>query len=336
MSYSEIFYSKDAAGNRNPRAGVWGGSLNANTAVFGTFRPSLGPLRAVRHVLTPSVGLVYQPAYPKLNYRDAAGNLFPRFTGVPGISLTGSEARFVTFSLRNDVHVKWGDPSQPKVRNNLILLQTSGTYNMLASRSGQRALSDLSSTLRLHPIEKGAVDMNFTHNPYDGKLLHFGISSGLFFQGVRRAERQEEKVEMDPTAQAVAAPTGWTPPGLVASDLPWTFQISVSHSGSSGRIPGGYSRWDASTTANGSLGINPTNNWRVDYSAQFDVENRKMISQNYSVKRELHCWEAQFTRSISGGFTEYYFKINVKNLPEVYYEQGSKGLRGFGGIQDRF
>jgi alcohol dehydrogenase class IV len=84
------------------------------------------------------------------------------------------------------------------------------------------------------------------------------------------------------------------------------------------------------------LTANPTKNWRVDYSAQFDFESRKMISQYYSVKRELHCWEAQFTRSISGGFTEYYFKINVKNLPEVYYEQGSRGLRGFGGIQNAF
>ncbi len=54
------------------------------------------------------------------------------------------------------------------------------------------------------------------------------------------------------------------------------------------------------------------------------------------MKRDLHCWEAQFTRSFSGGITEYYFKINVKNLPEVYYEQGSSGLRGFGGIQNNF
>jgi lipopolysaccharide assembly outer membrane protein LptD (OstA) len=337
MSYSEIFYSKDAAGNRNQRAGVWRGNLSANTAVFGTFRPSIGPLRAVRHVLTPSVGLVYQPAYPKLNYRDPAGNLIPRFNGVPGISLTGAEARLMTFSLRNDVHVKWGSPSQPKVRNNLLQLQTSGTYNMLAVRSGAKPLSDLFSTLRIQPVDKSSVDMNFTHNPYDGKLLRFGVSSGLFFQGVTRSQRQEAKADLDPAAQAVSAPTGWNPPGLIGSDLPWTFSISMSHTGSSSRLPaGGYSRWNASTTGNGSLGLNPTRNWRVDYTAQFDFESRKMISQYYSVKRELHCWEAQFTRSISGGFTEYYFKINVKNLPEVYYEQGSRGLRGFGGIQNAF
>ena len=59
-----------------------------------------------------------------------------------------------------------------------------------------------------------------------------------------------------------------------------------------------------------------------------------MVSQFFTVKRELHCWEMQFTRSISGDIgAEYYFKINVMNLPEVYFEQGSRGLRGFGGIQ---
>ncbi len=337
MSYSEIFYSEDAAGNRNQRAGIWRGGLSANTTVTGTFRPSLGPLRAIRHVITPSIGLLYQPAYPKLNFVDANGILRPRFTGLSGISLSASEARFLTFSLRNDVHAKWGNATSPKVLNNLIQLSTSGSYNLLAYRTGQRALSDLSSSLHLQPFNRGAVDMNFTHNPYDGKLLGFGVSSGLFFQGVKRAQAQEEKVELDPTAQAVQAPTGWTPPGLVSSDLPWSLGLSLSHNGSASRLTtGGYSRWNARTTANSSFGINPTNHWRVDYSTQFDVESRKMISQNYSVKRDLHCWEAQFTRSISGGITEYYFKINVKNLPEVYYEQGSRGLRGFGGIQNAF
>jgi len=337
MSYSEIFYSKDAAGNRNQRAGVWQGGLSANTALTGTFRTSLGPLRALRHVITPSVGLSYQPAYPKLNFVNTAGEVKPRFTGLTGISLAASESRFITFSLRNDLHAKWGNATQPKVLNNLIQLSTSGSYNLLAYRTGARPLSDLFSNLNLQPWSKGSVSMNFSHNPYDGKLLSFGVSSGLFFQGVRRSQLQEEKVSLDPTAQAVQAPTGWTPPGLLASDLPWLASVSLSHTGSAGRLPtGGYSRWHASTTANGSLGINPTNHWRVDYGAQFDVESRKMISWNYSVKRDLHCWEAQFTRSSSGGITEYYFKINVKNLPEVYYEQGSRGLRGFGGIQNQF
>ena len=335
MSYSEVFYSTDAAGNRNQRAGVWRGGLSANTALYGNFRTSLGPLRAIRHVITPSVAFTYQPSYPKLNYVDASGVSRPRFTGLAGISLSSSESRFLSFSLANDVHAKWGNPAQPKVLNNLIRLQTSGSYNLLASRSGARPLSDLSSSLRLQPTERGAVDMSFVHNPYDGKLLNFGVSSGLYFQGVKRTQVQEEKLPLDPAAQAVAAPTGWVPPGLVSSGLPWSLGISLSHSGSARRLTtGGYSRWSANTTGNGSVGINPTSNWRVEYSAQYDFKSRELRSWNYSVKRDLHCWEAQFTRGNSVGFSEYYFKINVKNLPEVYYERGSQGLRGFGGIQN--
>jgi hypothetical protein len=62
------------------------------------------------------------------------------------------------------------------------------------------------------------------------------------------------------------------------------------------------------------------------------MRHRDLVSQNFTLTRELHCWEAQFTRSISGDISEYYFKINVKLLPEVYYEKGSRGLRGFGGM----
>jgi hypothetical protein len=254
-----------------------------------------------------------------------------------GVSLSASEARFLTFSLRNDVHAKVGDAAQPKILNNLIQLTTSGTYNLLAKRVGQKPLSDLSSILSLNPWSRGSINMNFLHNPYDGKLLNFGVSSGLFFQGMRKVQLQQERTDIDPAAQAVQAPTGWSPPGLVSSDLPWMASLSLSHTGAAGRLPtGGYSRWRSRTTANGSVGLNPTSHWHVDYSAQFDVDGRKLISWNYSVKRDLHCWEAQFTRSFSGGITEYYFKINVKNLPEVYYEQGSKGLRGFGRIQNQF
>ncbi|MBI4365001.1 MAG: hypothetical protein HY568_06190, partial [Candidatus Latescibacteria bacterium] len=328
MTYSEVFYSKDAAGNRLQRAGVWRGGIGVNTAVFGTFRPSLGPLRAIRHVITPSVGFNLVPAYPKLFYRDASGTMIPRFSGVSGISLTSSESRSMTFSIRNDVHVKWGDPTQPKVINNLIQMQTSGSYDFLARRRGVKPLSDLSSFLRLRATDRTSIDMSFAHNPYDGKLLRFDVSSGLFFQGVRRVPETEEEL----VSSAVQAPAGWSPLGLTPSGLPWMVGFSLSYGGSSSRLTGGgYSRWESSTKANGSVGLNPTKNWRVDYAAQYDFKTREMISQNYSVKRDLHCWEAQFTRSISGGFSEYYFKINVKNLSEVYYEQGSRGLRGFGG-----
>jgi hypothetical protein len=99
---------------------------------------------------------------------------------------------------------------------------------------------------------------------------------------------------------------------------------------------GGYQPWGSTARSNGSLGLNLSRNWRLEYAAQYDLRKRDLVSQNFSVTRDLHCWQAQFTRSISGETKEYYFKISVKNLPEVYYEQGSKGLRGFGGVDQLY
>ncbi|HEY7728632.1 MAG TPA: putative LPS assembly protein LptD [Candidatus Eisenbacteria bacterium] len=350
MSYSEVFYSKDAAGNRNQRAGVWGGSISANTAAFGTFRTRLGPLQAVRHVITPSVAFRYQPPYPKLFYTDTSGVSRPRFTGVSGITLSASEVRSLTFSLRNDVHLKWGDPAKPTLINNFIQMETSGGYDLLAARNARRiqrktgvkqtvrAWSNLSTRLVLRPITRSEFSFGFVHNPYDGKLLSLNASTGFAISGKTRAPGGAGEGEEERGTDALRAQSEvWTPAGLTPSDLPWQFSLAISYFGSASPVPfGTYTDWASSTRANGSLGLNPSENWRIDYSYQYDLRTRQMISQNYSVKRDLHCWEMQFTRSISGGAAEYYFKINVKNLPEVYYEQGSRGLRGFGGIQSLY
>ncbi|HET7904738.1 MAG TPA: hypothetical protein VFM17_09260, partial [Candidatus Eisenbacteria bacterium] len=115
------------------------------------------------------------------------------------------------------------------------------------------------------------------------------------------------------------------------------------------KAEGGYNPWGSTARANGFTGLNLSRNWRLEYAAQADLLARdalpsggfgarhvKLVSQNFSITRDLHCWQMQFTRSISGDTKEYYFKISVKNLPEVYYEQGSRGLRGFGGMQELY
>jgi lipopolysaccharide assembly outer membrane protein LptD (OstA) len=351
MSYSEVFYSKDAAGNLNQRAGVWGAALGANLSAFGTFRPGIGPLRAIRHVLTPSAYFRYQPPYPKLFYTDTAGVSRPRFTGIGGISLTAGEVQRIDFSIRNDLHVKWGDAAKPTVINNMIEMQTGFSYDLLAVRNAERAerqtgvkhkaqpLSALSTRLILRPIRRSDFTFDFVHNPYDGKLLRLNASTGFALSGRTTEDRyMGSQPQPAPGTDALASQSGmYTPQGTAPTALPWQFSLAVSYSGFADPIQGAtYRPWEAQTRSNGMFGFNPSRHWRFDYSWQYDLLGNRMISQNYTVKRDLHCWEMQFTRSLSGGESEYYFKINVKNLPEVYFEQGSRGLRGFGGIPTLF
>ncbi len=338
FSYSGVYYSRDQSGAENQLGGVWSAGVGVNTAIFGTFRPNLGPLRAIRHVITPSAAFAYQPQNQSLLYQDANGIFRSRFDGVTGISLSGGEAKAINFGLRNDIHAKWGDPTHPKVLNNLVLLNTTGSYNILAKKGGAKPLSDISTALQFRPIQLSNFDFGFLNNPYDGKLLNFSASTGISFQGQSRYGVGDEAILTEPGAEAVRAPNALTPQGLTSTALPWQATASIYYQKSRGRaVTGGYTPWSSTARLNGSTGLNLSKNWRVDYLCQFDLKAGTMVSQFFTVKRELHCWEMQFTRSISGDVgNEYYFKINVKNLPEVYYEQGSRALRGFGGLQGLF
>jgi hypothetical protein len=126
--------------------------------------------------------------------------------------------------------------------------------------------------------------------------------------------------------------------GLITSNLPWQAGFTVGYTGIRDETVSSptFGKLQSTATLNGNVGFNLSRAWRVDYGAQYDMRAREIRSQQFTVKRELHCWEAQFTRSISGDTKEWYFKINVKLLPEVYFEQGSRGLRPFGAVQDVF
>ena len=335
FNMSGIYYSRDDAGDRNRFGAAWSAGIGVNTAIYGTLNRSIGPLRALRHVITPAVSYAYRPEIRNLSFPDTGGVRRARFAGIGGIGLSSFEGRAMNFSLRNDFHVKVGSADRPKTINNLIQLATSGSYDFLAKRANRKPLSDLNSSLRIHPIERSDFDFSFTHNPYDGKMLSLGASTGFTLQGQTAAATEGEgEFHEEPGADAVRQGNYLSNSGgLTPSGLPWSVSVSVGYGGSRARaLGGGYTSWQSRATMNGSLGLNLSKNWRFDYAAQYDMRVRDLVSQNFTLKREMHCWEAQFTRSISGEISEYYFKINVKLLPEVYYEQGSRGLRGFGGM----
>jgi hypothetical protein len=287
-------------------------------------------------VITPSAALVYQPPNTSLLYRGSDGLFRPRFDGVSGISLAAAEVRRLDFSLRQDLHVKWGDPVHPHIINNLFQLQNNISYNELAKRSGAKPLSDMSTSLRFKPIDKSDFGFTFVHNPYDWKLLSFSASTGIAFQGQSPTGEETSIADQEPGTYAVRERSPLTPVGMSPSGLPWSVFASISYQGSSARDgQGGYQAWHSDARLNGGTALNFTKNWRFEYNWQFDPRAGIMVSQFFTVKRDLHCWEMQFTRSLSGDVgDEYYFKINVKNLPEVYFEQGSRGLRGFGALQN--
>jgi len=46
-----------------------------------------------------------------------------------------------------------------------------------------------------------------------------------------------------------------------------------------------------------------------------------VTSQQYTLTRDLHCWQLSFTHTLRGGDTSYHLLINVRDLPDLKYER---------------
>ena len=65
---------------------------------------------------------------------------------------------------------------------------------------------------------------------------------------------------------------------------------------------------DFDLSSNASITL--TKNWRISWNGRFDLINKEIIYQSYSIYRDLHCWEMSFNWQPTINY--YSFQINVK------------------------
>jgi len=60
--------------------------------------------------------------------------------------------------------------------------------------------------------------------------------------------------------------------------------------------------------------------------------NGRIDGDSFQLTRYLHCWQADFGRTRSGDETSFYFKISIRDLPDIRYQQGRQGATGLEGL----
>ena len=321
------------------RAATWNASLQASTTLYGTFR-GLGPVKALRHTFQPSVSFSYQPEFRGLSYRDTAGVRHNRF---PGIS--SFERQSLNLSVRNGLQAKVRSGDEIR-RVNVLNWSLNGRYDFLAAKEGRHGWSDVGSSLDLSRVLGVDLSFNSTHDPYrrmrfQNYQLRAIFSLGGNFGGPGAAGTEEPYPAVGGGDWGTSeswndrgADLGYgalesvgSGTGSAARPLSWNASFSVSHSGM--RMG---EKVETTTLVNGHLSMQVTRNWSLSYEGNWDVTAGKLAGEWLTLKRDLHCWEAMFTRSKLGSDTTFYFRINVKSLPDVKYEQGRRGGSGFGSL----
>jgi lipopolysaccharide assembly outer membrane protein LptD (OstA) len=299
------------------RRGSYRFSLAAKTDLYGTFSMKLGPLRALRHVMTPSVSYSWQPEYKK-------GSEYKTYTG-KGVST--SKVKRLSLSLANLFQMKTETGGQER-KTDLFSANFSTSYDYLAPA---RKWGDLRSSVRSRALPNIEITIGATHSFYpkegdelrllEPRLLSFSASTTISLRGRGETELRGREEEL-PVAGAEAIFGPERERGDVKG-LSWNLRLSHRYSESRAGASKSITRWfDLSGE------LSPTTNWRVAYTSRYNVEAKRIVEQQFQVHRDLHCWEFSFFWIPTGVRRGYYIRINIRAIPEVKIEKSEGGIKG--------
>jgi hypothetical protein len=332
-------------------------SASASTTVYGTFQPRLGPVQALRHVVRPSLSFSFRPDfsdprwgyYQEVTLPDGSKRKFDRFGG----TISGKQMS-LSASLGNLFQMKTGPEDKPK-KIDLFNLNFSSGYNFAA---GAYKFSPLSSSLQANPGRNLNVGVSASHSYYDYdstgatipklladrqgwlsakflRLTNVGINASLRLEGkgessgAPAAARNLEEEERD--VPNLNAP--YQSDSFEAAGIPWSVNLAL------------YLNYDLNNPFNKSkraqLSLQQgrvalTKDWDVSLSGQFDLVEKTVVYQNYSIHRNLHCWEMQLNWTPSGFRKGFYLRINIRapNLQDLKIERRGGRESVFGGFNE--
>jgi hypothetical protein len=221
----------------------------------------------------------------------------------------------------------------------------------------ERQFSNIRSSIRTSVGRLASISLNNTVDPYEREILSSSFSANMSFgsgftwpgkwklperEKIRVAkdlgsapenEDEDEEDGLDPYNGFVSdfdeadswsdEPGGGGSRGAPGTGTSWSLNIGYSYSGfGSSSMSSPTSKVDM----RGSLNLTP--NWKLTFSNYYDIQRREFTSQQYSLTRDLHCWQAGFVHRRFGDEYSYYFQIQIKAHRDLQYEQGKRGLSG--------
>ncbi|NUO80649.1 LPS-assembly protein LptD [candidate division KSB1 bacterium] len=338
-------------------------SASASTTVYGTFQPRLGPVQALRHVVRPSFSLSFRPDfsdtewgyYKEITLPDGTKQKFDRFGG----STSRGKQLSMGFALGNLFQMKTGAEDKPK-KIDLFNLNFSSSYNFAA---GDYKLAPLSTSLQANPTRNLNVSVSTSHSFYDydrttgravPRLLvdkngwlsgnYMRLTNVNFYTTLRLEGKGASAGGGSPTSQSVPA-LEEDEPGLpdlrspyensyfTDTDLPWSVNLALNLNYELSN-PLNKNRRAQLSLQQGRVAL--TKNWDLSISGQYDLLEKIIVDQQYSLHRNLHCWEMQLNWTPSGFRKGFYLRINIRapNLQDIKIEKRGGRESAFGGFNE--
>ncbi len=327
---------------------TWSMGASASTNFYGTFYPHIGKLRGLRHRVTPTASYSYSPERGMTPRQQSVSLGLQQSLDLKVATASPATGGGTNNATAGDDNTTAG--ADTTAEENVRKLSSVVNWNLGTTYRPDvpvdRAWSNISSSF--NTVIAGAnLSLNHTIDAYSFNLLNTNAQASFSIRGSHPFGRSStvEVKELNAAAAADTADSLHT--GSYNTGGVEFIQTTGSHQGETGgpgslSLKEGRQPWDLSlalTYSKGSTGlvsstlrlgwdVKLTDNWSIQYSTIYDVQERILQGQNFTITRDLHCWAMSFSRQQLGDEWQYYFRISLKAHPELYGESGSRGVPG--------
>jgi hypothetical protein len=320
--------------------------LGLNTNIYGMFTFGKNSrIKAIRHVIRPTIGFSYKPNISKRNFDvvqvNAAGTklALPQFEG--NLFPYYSYGRFggLNFTLDNNLEMKVRGKKDTVDRKIKLIdgLTFSTAYNFLDTAF---KLQPISMSLRTTLFDKVSISANGQLDPYQtdlrtglrinrfvwegsrftlGRFTGGSISASTSFQS-KSKDGKESTVQ--PGTATVTDPrlladqqllTDYmraNPAEFVNFNIPWSVNLSYSLTLNRRLLPdySGYAS-DVYSSISFNNSFNLTPKWNFSTQGFYDFNSKQITMFTMSVAREMHCWQMAINVTPIGSYK--YFNISI-------------------------
>lgn len=331
--------------NQFNRLSKYSVSGSFSTNMYGTFqRGSNKKIKTIRHTITPTLGLNYSPEISESQrgwtrtYKDTSGeiiryNIFEK--GMFG-SYNQVQTGSLGFGINNNLQAKkvvsvdsTGKENIEKI-NLIDAFNIGGSYNFLADSF---QISDIRAGLNTVLLKQFNINIESLFSPYawDEKnakrirTTQFETNKApLRFRNLRAS--LNTRISPETFGKKKAKPATKKPASeeemaelrdisahrddYYDFNIPWSLQFNyifdynkeapISNRMQTNRIG-----------ISGDLRITPQ--WKIGYTSGYDFVRKEIASSQFSVTRDLHCWQLEFTWIPSGYGKMWIFSLRPKS-----------------------
>ena len=328
--------------------------MNANatltTIVYGMYTFKKGKVKAIRHVVTPSVTANFRPDLGDQvqGYFGTNGEFIswsPNQIGVFGQSPSGMSGT-VGFNLGNNIEMKVENKKDTVTGTRKIPIFEALNIGMLYDFAKDSLnLSNLNITGRTTLFNMLGLNFAFSFDPYAYRFNSTGIAQRVNTlswqegQGGMRLTQASLNLTFNLKGQSKRDPNVTNNmsqeekmiannPAMydyVDFNVPYTFAIGYNIAYNKP-----LDKEIITHAINLSGDVNITKKWKLGFVINYDIQNNQIATSKISVYRDLHCWDMALEIIPFGIRQSYMFTIKVKSqllqMLKLQRQNGNSGV----------